>query len=575
MDNLTENIIQYDMDTDKEYCRTLFDILLCKGVKDIVLSPGSRNAPLLIATACRPFNRHTVTDERTAAFMALGISLAGKKPVALVCTSGTALYNYAPAVAEAFYQHVPLIVITADRPLEWIDQDDSQTLVQPGALDKIVKGTYDIPVEHPDSPHEAWYVNRIVNEACNLALSGRKGPVHINVRLDNPLTDVIPFVSGMPRIIEYTDNLNLPPHLYKETATFLQGKKVLVTAGFMQADNELNRYMSAFARMGNVAVMCETLSNLHLPGNPYAIDSVLSIIENNADVCESLRPDVVISIGGALISRKLKEYIRKYPPAHHWTLGDTSPSADCFMTLTRHFEVSPVKFFKGLTRHMAKMPENKTAADYSMKWETERAKAIESHENYVMQKSGWSEMAAFRHMLEKLPPSYNLFLSNGTAVRYGQLFTDSIPHASFGCRGVSGIDGTTATAAGCAMAYNGPTLLISGDMSMAYDTGVLGMRHLPVDFKIAVINNKGGGIFRFIPSTRNCTGRDELFCASPYLPVKGLAESYGWAYFKAESMMELEECFTRFLEHKHNALLEIIADENISAEILIEYMNRK
>ena len=95
----------------------------------------------------------------------------------------------------------------------------------------------------------------------------------------------------------------------------------------------LNRYMSAFARMGNVAVMCETLSNLHLPGNPYAIDSVLSIIENNADVCESLRPDVVISIGGALISRKLKEYIRKYPPAHHWTLGDTSPSADCFMAV--------------------------------------------------------------------------------------------------------------------------------------------------------------------------------------------------------------------------------------------------
>ncbi len=272
-----KNIPTRETDTTKEYCRILYDILLSKGIDEIVLSPGSRNAPLLIGAACRPFRRHVITDERTAAFIALGIALAGKKTVALACTSGTALYNYAPAVAEAFYQHIPLIIITADRPLEWIDQDDSQTLIQPGALDKIVKGSYDIPVEHPDDPNEEWYVNRIINEACNLALSGRKGPVHINIRLDNPLTEVRQYVPSTPRIIEYIDNLNLPPHVYKEIAESLQGKKVMVTAGFMQPDNKLNHALSEFARLPNVCMMCETLSNLTMHISALAIDIVPSI----------------------------------------------------------------------------------------------------------------------------------------------------------------------------------------------------------------------------------------------------------------------------------------------------------
>ncbi len=572
-----KNIPSLETDTTKGYCRILYDVLIEKGIDEIVLSPGSRNAPLLIGAACRPFRRHVITDERTAAFIALGIALAGKKTVALACTSGTALYNYAPAVAEAFYQHIPLIIITADRPLEWIGQDDSQTLIQPGALDKIVKGSYDIPVEHPDDPNEKWYVNRIINEACNLALSGRKGPVHINIRLDNPLTEVRQYVPSNPRIIEYIDNLNLPPHVYKAIAESLQGKKVMVTAGFMQPDDRLNHSLSEFARLSNVCMMCETLSNLHLPGTPYAVDTALSLLENSdRQEIDMLRPDVVISIGGALISRKLKEFIRQNPPAEHWTLGDTNPSSDCFKVKTRHIEVSPSKFFKGITRHMKKSSnDDNGGVSYLKTWESFRKIAIDSHDKYLCEHSEWSEMYAFSHILNNLPKSFNLFLSNGTAVRYGQLFTTNIPHASFGCRGVSGIDGTTATAAGCAISYKGSTLLITGDMSMSYDTGVLGIKDLPGNFKIAVINNKGGGIFRFIPSTRNCSCREELFCADPNLPIEKIAEAYGWKYFKAESKKELEKNYINFLDSEHNAILEIKADEVTSSEILIEYMNRK
>ncbi len=576
----TSNGINHSEDTDKEYCRILYDILIAKGVKDIVLSPGSRNAPLLLGACCRQFNHHVIIDERTAAFVALGMALGSNRPVAICCTSGTALYNYAPAVAEAFYQQIPLIVVSADRPLEWIDQDDSQTLVQSGALSKIVKGSYDIPVQHKDDINEKWYVNRIINEACNLALSGRRGPVHINIRLDNPLTDTCPYTPGNPRIIEYIDNLNFQSGQYKEFASSLTGKKILLTAGFMQPDNERNKSVLNFASLPCVAVMSETLSNLHLPDNPYSIDIVLTWLEKYADsdTIEQLRPDVVISIGGALVSRKLKEFLRKYPPTEHWTLGDTNPSADCFKALTKHINIDPAKFLKGLNQHKSRLcnvESTDISRQYARIWKECREKALIDRDEYLSEHSEWSEISAFRHILNELPTSFNLFLSNGTAVRYGQLFTQNIPHAVFGCRGVSGIDGTSATAVGCAMAYQGPTLLLTGDMSMAYGVDILSLNNIPRNFKIIVINNSGGGIFRFIPSTRECPVREELFCAAPNLPLRGLAEAYGWKYFRAHSMEELEAIYLPFLTLKQKSILEIKADDNISANVLIGLLENR
>lgn len=566
-------------DTDKEYCRILYDILLKKGVKEIVLSPGSRNAPLLIGAACRPFKRHIITDERTAAFVALGISMTSSRPVALACTSGTALYNYAPAIAEAYYQHIPLIVISADRPLEWIDQDDSQTLIQPEALDKIVKGSFDIPVMRAVNDNERWYVNRIINEASNLALSGRRGPVHINIRFDNPLTNTIGYEDSNPRIIECIDELNLPPHIFKHLGEELRNKKILITAGYMQPDNQLNKVINELCKLPNVALMCETLSNLHLPGNPYSVDTSLSYIESNqSDIEKSLRPEVVISMGGALVSRKLKEFIRRNPPKEHWTLGDTLPAADCFMNLTKHIEISPSKFFKGILKYLKKgnaQLSDDACINYSQRWHDIRRKAAESHGRYLAQNNEWTELKAFEYILNHIPSSSNLFLANGTVVRYGQLFTDRIPHAIFGCRGVSGIDGTSATAVGCAMAYPGDTILITGDMAMAYDTGVLGLKDLPRNFKIILINNEGGGIFRFIPSTRHYADREELFCASPTLPTEKLADAYGWTYFKADSIESLEKKFGEFLDNDNNTILEIKADKEISADMLVGYMKRK
>ena len=562
-------------DTAYEYCRILLDVLEAQGVKDIIASPGSRNAPLLISCSYRDeINTRVVDDERTAAFIALGIAMVSRKPVALICTSGTALYNYAPAVAEAFYQGVPLIIISADRPFHWIGQEDSQTLVQPNALREIVKKSFDIPVEVKGSEVK-WYVNRIANEAAILSMDGKMGPVHINIQFEGALSNVEEIDSFEPRrIIQKIPSLpSISPSYTDMLTNELAGKKILVVAGYMAPDNKLNRYLKYFSTLPGVKILCETLSNLHLEGNPYAIDSVISGLDDGTKAL--LRPDIVISIGGALVSRMLKEYIRAQK-CEVWTLGDSYHGVDVFKNLKYNIELPPSIFFRIFSTQLSKYysKHKETAlqlSEYKKLWDKIQKAQITLRSEFAC-KQGWTELYAFKTILENLPKNYNLFLSNGTCVRYAQLFTERIPHASYSNRGVSGIDGTNATALGCSLAYSDPTLLITGDMSFAYAPQIMGLDFVPDSFKVIVINNKGGGIFRFISPTRYIEHRDKYFCADPNVPVEALAKTYGWTYLSASSISDLNVALNEFYSAEGNVILEIMADEEHSASILRKYM---
>lgn len=561
-------------DTDNLYCRILLDVLREHGVKDIVASPGTRNAPLLISCSYREeFKTQVISDERNAAFVALGLSVVSKRPVAILCTSGTALYNYAPAVAEAYYQGVPLIVITADRPSHWIDQNDSQTLIQPGALEKIVKKSFDIPLLSQSKDME-WSINRLANEAMLLASDGRPGPVHINIQFEAPLSRTLERDDESPRIVR---KINPVPyfsrHVLDQLTSRLEGKRILVVAGFMQPNADLNKYLGQFSTLPGVKLLCETISNLHLPDNPYAVDTILAGLDDSEK--RELAPDIVISIGGALISGMLKDFLRTYSK-EVWTLGDTYFGIDTFKSLSLNIEVAPAFFFKALFHTLSarykKSPELKALpGSYIHKWNEARERQLSIRKKFV-EECEWSELKIFSRILPSIPSDFNLFLSNGTSVRYGQLFTENIPHAVYSNRGVSGIDGTTATAAGCSMAYKGRTLLITGDMSFAYAPGVLGLEGLPADFKIIVFNNKGGGIFRFISPTRYIEHRDRYLCADPKVPVKGLAEAYGWEYILADSEESLDSSLDHFFSSDERIIMEVRADEEYSASILRKYM---
>lgn len=569
------------LDTDKTFCSILMDVMERHGVKEVVCSPGSRNAPLLIAAAARKsLHCNVVVDERSAAFMALGIAMVSRRPVALICTSGTALLNYGPAVAEAYYQSVPLIVVSADRPEQWIDQDDSQTLRQYEALANYVKKSYQLPSWGNDDRELQWYANRIANDAMIEATSRRRGPVHINVRLGEPLGRKVERTTLFPRVIEMiTADTISDIREIKNLAKKVVESKVMLVAGFMPPDNRLRRSVEELERLPNFVVMGETLSNLNVGRFDTAVDNVLTAYSEKE--LDEMAPDVVISVGGSLVSRKLKEYLRRNSPkCEHWSVGWNHTTTDCFMSLTKRIETDPALFFRKIVgiakRYYASSGLNETEC-YSRMWMEMRRSAVESkNEAFEKRHRGeWCELSALKTLFDRLPAECNLFLSNGTAVRYAQILSESFPHASYCNRGVSGIDGSVSTAIGGAKAYKRMTVVVTGDMSMAYDVGSLALPDIPDATRIVVIDNRGGGIFRFIPTTSGLPEREEYFCTRPNLPMPYLAEGYGWDYVEVTDSTGLEAALDSFFKPGRKKIMRVVCDGERSAELLKEYMNIK
>lgn len=566
--------------TAKKVARMIASLLCAHGVKEAVISPGSRNAPLIVAVERHPrINTRVVIDERSAAFIALGMSnAAGSLPVALVCTSGTAPLNYAPAIAEAFYRHAPLVVITADRPSEWIDQDDSQTIKQPGIYNNFIKGSFDILVES-DEPDRMWMINRTVNDAISLATDGLPGPVHINVRLADPLGDIEEIddndtYGDEARCINICGNSYQidPASIASLSEQIKSPAKVLVLAGFMEPcglDDALNR----LAQQPNIVVMHEAQSNLH-KNNTFIsnIDATLRYI--GAELDERYTPDIVITSGGSLTSRMVKEWLRRCPSLKHWSIGVNDHAIDCFRKLALRLSVPPAIALKALADGL----ENRQQAEileFKQYWLDAKIKSFESAEEWA-QNSPWCDFKAVHSLLKALPERYNLQLSNGTAVRYVQLF-DYSKAARIDCnRGVSGIDGCTSTAIGAALMSRNPTVLITGDMSMQYDIGALACTFIPDNFKIVVLNNGGGGIFRFIRTTRNLEELQRDFVADVRLPLAKLSEAYGFNYYSAADESEFNHVITDFFEdNSRPSILEIVTDGEISASNLRKFFGTK
>lgn len=557
--------------TDKVVCRELASLLACHGVKDVVLSPGSRNAPLIVAIARSEQLRHrVVVDERCAAFVALGMAVQSQQPVALVCTSGTAMLNYAPAIAEAYYREVPLIVVTADRPQEWIDQDDSQTIRQYGALDNIVKESYNIPVETGDAT-QMWMVNRLVSDALIKASSGRKGPVHINVQLDVPLTNLADVAQHQPRIIDIVER---PTTLATAQARELGSRlappcKVLIIAGFQNPDSKLSRAMVRLAAIPNVAVLCEAQANLHGPNLHGNIDRILNEM-TEAERTDML-PDVVITIGGSLVSRFVKAWLRGRTGISHWHVGERGASVDCFKCLSLRIELPAASFMPQLASAM--QPFGNSDSSYGNRWRQLAQRAERRYHDFTAT-APWSDLKAVDMLVAAIPARANLQAGNGTAVRYIQLCDHEHVHRTDSNRGVSGIDGCTSTAIGASMAYDGLTVLVSGDMSAQYDMGALAISGIPSTFRLAILNNGGGGIFRFIKTTATLDELDECFAADVRLPLRQLAQGFGFNYLRADSAVSMKEALTTFFAHSDRPIiLDIVTDGSLSAAELNRYFD--
>lgn len=581
--------------TDKTSCRILSSLLQAHGVEEVIISPGSRNTPIILALdANKQIRKRVVIDERVAAFIALGIAQTSSRPVAIVCTSGTALLNYAPAVAEAYYQGLPLIVISADRPMQWIDQDDSQTIRQHDALSNIVKKSYDIPEFSADDSEMTWYANRVINDALLEACDRRRGPVHINIQLNQPLSETIEVEDLNERKISSLKTLKTIDSSWIEPIiNEISNKKTLIIGGFNGLNNEINRCLQQLSLIDNVVVLTETISNVK-GGNIYTnIDRIIAPLSE--EELETLRPDIVISFGGALVSRYIKQFLRKCRPLRHFSVGHNHTTVDCFKSLTDRVEINPETFFSLLAVNMEqKLGQTTTNCDktkfgttggeisFSSLWKKHNADSLESHEHFIA-KCPWSDLKVFSVVAEALQRSerrHVISLSNGTPIRYFQLFDGMNYSACYCNRGVSGIDGSTSTAIGTTIGIadiipDATSILITGDMSFSYDIGALATQFIPDNFKIIVLNNSGGGIFRFIPSTARLPQLEQYFAVNPGIKIDKLAEAYDFTHFIANSQEQLEDVIDRFLSHEHKAILEIVTPPDVSGEILRQYMNRK
>lgn len=556
---------------EKPAVRELFSLLREFGVKDVVCSPGSRNAYLLQeADSLEGVRSHIVVDERSAGFIALGLALAASRPVALICTSGSAVLNYSPALSEAFYQGVPLIVVSADRPYEWIDQDDSQTIRQYEVLANFVKRSYDIVGERKDGDY-GWYVNRIVNEGMLEALSPKMGPVHFNIHLNGENADGggnhVPLSYRKVDVIRplQAPDKNVVAQLAEESRC----KKIMLVAGFMPPDHKLQKAVLALQSLPNVCIMAETVSNLHLDSSSYMVD--IPLFRMSPEEKKKLAPDILISMGGALISRQLKEFIRSYPPQEHWSLGYSDVLVDCFKSLTVKIECKASYFIKALAKRLERIQGDTTECNYQEAWIKVRGRYAFNLSSYP-----WCDLTALSAILKSLPKETNLMLSNGTSVRYGQVIPYEPTHATYANRGVSGIEGCTSTAVGLSIYYPHLTCLITGDMSFGYDLAGLASGLHSKRLRIIVLDNNGGDIFRFIPSTRNLSIRENYLSIGRDISVKLLAEAFGFSYYLADSMDSLQKTLKEFFEgDAHPSILHINTRNAENSKILRHFLTGK
>lgn len=554
--------------TDHTICRRLVSLLVCKGVRHAVLSPGSRNAPLLIAFAREHSIQHyVVVDERVAAFMALGIAARSDAPVALVCTSGTALLNYAPAVAEAYYRHIPLIVISADRPEEWIDQDDSQTLRQRGVMGAFVKGSYHLPVSTSGNT-EDWYATRVVNDALNVAQTPCKGPVHINIPFREPLCGTGEYLSESSPVIAMMQPVRSLSHDDIEilSAEWNACDKVMILVTLSQPSALLLDALRRLARLPQVIILTESVANVYDSSFIPTIDRVLTTIDNSEKT--TFAPRLLVSLGGPPVSRMVKEFLRRYKPDAHWRIGNETHIIDTMQCLTRKITAEPADILAQLSERFQPVQSG-----YAALWKHQEAIATHLHDNFIAA-APWCDLKAFSILLPAIPEGTNLHLSNGTSVRYAQLF--HTPQVFSYCnRGVSGIDGCTSTALGASCVDCGMTLLVTGDMSFGYDLGALATGYQSSRFKVVVINNGGGGIFRFIKGPSDLPELEECFEVRRRLPVQSYAEIHGFRFFRAESEAGLYAILPRFFaETRQPALLSVDTPNETNAEVLRAYMRR-
>ena len=538
--------------------QSIIEILRAKGITTIIISPGSRNAPLTIGFASHPdFTCYSIADERSAAFFAVGMAQQLKKPVAVVCTSGSALLNYYPAFAEAFYSQIPFVVISADRPQSKIDIGDGQTIRQENVFANHSLFNANLTENASDEN------DFLINEAINTAFA-KKGPVHINAPFEEPLYETVSEVTVEPKVISATAKEFIYDEPISEYANIWNtSKKKLVLVGVNEPNAVEQKNLDKLANDPSVVVMIETTSNLHHPKFINTIDSIITPFTHEDFL--DFQPEILVTFGGMIVSKRIKTFLRKYKPNHHWHIDDLR-AYDTFDCLTKHFEVQPNLFFQSFF-----MMTETVESNYNQYAQDIKALRQKRSLDYLA-KIPFTDFKVFEKVIPALPKNSQLQISNSSPIRYAQLFDIEKSIEVFSNRGTSGIDGSTSTAIGAAVASKKPNVFIAGDIGFLYDSNALWNNYIPKNFKIILINNGGGGIFRILPGHDETPVFNTFFETSHCLTAEHLCKMYGLNYLTASTENTLEESLKEmFSNDEKPTLLEVFTPTLENDKVLLQY----
>ncbi|GAB4488911.1 MAG: 2-succinyl-5-enolpyruvyl-6-hydroxy-3-cyclohexene-1-carboxylic-acid synthase [Raineya sp.] len=558
----------------------IVEICVKKGVKTAVISPGSRSAPLTLA-----FARHkaveclVIPDERSAAFVALGIAQTRKQTVVLLCTSGSASLNYAPAIAEAYFQEVPLLVFTADRPPEWIDQQDGQTIRQKNIYQNHCKASYEFPVDysHPDS---CWHINRIVNEAINLTQHGQTQPVHINVPIREPFypeeNEEITFDENV-RIIHQIRTIQNPAQIDWQQLMQIEEtcEKQLIVVGQTPMNSVLLNTLPQIERKGifRIPIVADLIGNAYPFGKTISHHDLI-LMQNDESLKKALQPDLLITIGKSVLSKALKQFLRTYPPRYHWHFQEFGQAPDTFRSLTHVLPISPEK---GLEYYLSYTRKKIQKDEYFKLWLAEELKAEKFLQTFFEKQEIFSEFGAMQTVMQQLPEGSLLHLANSMPVRYANYL--SLPPEKnievFANRGTSGIDGSNSTALGSALATEKIVTLITGDMAFLYDRNAFWHNHLPPNLRVVVLNNFGGGIFRLLPESGKLPELETFFETKQNSTAQQVAQEFGLGYLLAKNQDELQEALKDFFGESSIPKILEIQSQNANNKAFFEKFKQK
>ena len=559
---------------------------------DVVISPGSRNVPLAIGFASnKKFKCYSIVDERSAAFFALGLSQKSKKPTILICTSGSALLNYYPAVAEAYYSEIPLIILSADRPEYKINIGDGQTINQSNVFEKNILYSNSLKQDCSHATEEIIKSNlqKIVNDkadfskieklqksiqknneeiieiAFNLSIN-KMQPVHLNVPMEEPLYEFNDSPSISVKVKKKTEKRLSLTDLDNFYKAINKASKIMILIGVSDGNILSKKSIQKINSCSSIIVMKEHTSNVFDESFISNIDRLIGPIElqsNSDSVFDELSPEIVISLGGMIVSKKIKSFLRNYKPQKHFHIGNNI-SKDSFYSGVNHIKTTANKFFENIDL-------NKSDSKYFEKWNQLDNSKLDLHNRY-MKVINFSDLKVFEILTNWIPKKYNIQVANSTPIRYFQLFDLKNKNMMFANRGTSGIDGSTSTAIGSSMQNESPVLLVTGDLSFFYDVNALWNKHIPKNFRIIIINNSGGGIFKILPGFKENNLFSEFIETQHNLSARLIAKMFNFNYTRVSTKFGLNLYLRTFFKNsKKPKILEIKTSSIKSTKILKDY----